>query len=250
MSSDASIFIAKLSGLTIKNGLAASGQECYHLDSFTYRRPNIKMNMTTNHQLNPYAIQLCSLSRWISAKQWAPAGSGNFSIRSGEHSCLITAIGKDKGELSPHDLVQVRWQQGNVETVAAAPASVGLHVALYQQFFQAKVVLQTQSIAANVWSQLIRADHYLFSGYELQAVITRQLHRNHCNLVIIDAKQSPALQAAEVARRADELTSALLIRGHGLYVWGDTLEQTKQQLEAWEFLINCELERMKISGRL
>jgi len=209
------------------------------------------MNITTNHQLNPYAIQLCTLSRWISAKQWAPAGSGNFSIRSGEHSCLITRAHKDKGELSPHDLVQISWRRGEAEFGNDAADSALLHVALYQQFPAAKVVLHTQPVAANVFSQLIKTDHYLLSGYELQTVITEQPAYSHgCSLAIIDANQPLPLQAAEVLRRAAELKSGLLVRGHGLYVWGDSLEQAKRQLEAWEFLIACELDRIKISGLL
>ena len=209
------------------------------------------MNTTTNFQLNPYAVQLCTLSRWISAKQWAPAGSGNFSIRSNEHSCLITRADKDKGELSPHDLVQIHWHQGEAEFGKEAADSALLHVALFQQFPSAKVVLQTQSVAANVWSRLIKADHYLFSGYELQSVITQQpAQQQSCSLAIIDANQPIPLQATEISRRANELNSGLLIRGHGLYVWGESLEHSKRQLEAWEFLISCELERMKISGLL
>lgn len=234
-----------------KNDLAGSAARCYHSDSFTYRRLNIKMNATTNHQLNPYAIQLCTLSRWISAKQWAPAGSGNFSIRTGDHHGLITKVAKDKGELSPHDLVHINWQLGEAEFAADAAASALLHIALYQQFPQAKVVLQTQSVTANVWSRLIKADHYLFSGYELQDVITQQpASQRNCNLTILDANPALPLQAAEIGRRAPELRSGLLIRGHGLYVWGESLEQAKRQLEAWEFLISCELERMKITGLL
>jgi len=234
-----------------KNDLAETSAQCYHSDSFTYRRLNIKMNTATNHQLNPYAIQLCTLSRWISAKQWAPAGSGHFSIRTGDQHGLITKVGKDKGELSPHDLVPFSWQRGEAEYAADAAASSLLHVALYQQFPQAKVVLQTQSVTANVWSRLIKADHYLFSGYELQAVITQQpAALRNCNLPILDANPSLPLQAAEIGRRAPELLSGLLIRSHGLYVWGDSLEHAKRQLEAWEFLISCELERMKITGLL
>jgi methylthioribulose-1-phosphate dehydratase len=207
------------------------------------------MNTTTNHQLNPYAIQLCTLSRWISAKQWAPAGSGNFSIRSGEHSCLITRAHKDKGELSPHDLVQIHWRLGEAELAAEAADSALLHVALYQQFPAAKVVLQSQSVNANVWSKLIQANNFLFSGYELQSVITAQpAQQQNCSLAIIDANQPLPLQAAEITRRADELATGLLVRGHGLYVWGDSLEHAKRQLEAWEFLIRCELERLKITG--
>lgn len=209
------------------------------------------MNATTNHQLNPYAIQLCTLSRWISAKQWAPAGSGQFSIRSNEDSCLITKAGKDKGELSPHDLIQLSWREGEATLSTDIAASALLHVAIYQSFEQAKVVLHTQSVAANVWSRLIKADHYLFNGYELQTVITgKPALQSSCNLVIIDANQSLPLQATELRQRTAELESGLLIRGHGLVVWGNSLEHTRRQLEAWEFLISCELERMKVSGQL
>lgn len=209
------------------------------------------MNTTTNYQLNPYAIQLCTLSRWISAKQWAPAGSGNFSIRSSEHHCLITRSDKDKGELSPHDLVQLSWRGGEATlSPDVAPSSL-LHVAIYQKFPQAKVILHTQSVAANVWSRLIKADHYLFSGYELLAVVSEKPTQHQCcSLAIIDAHQSIPLQATELQRRADELESGLLVRGHGLFVWGESLEQTRRRLEAWEFLISCELERMKVSGLL
>jgi methylthioribulose-1-phosphate dehydratase len=209
------------------------------------------MNTTTNHQLNPYAIQLCTLSRWISAKQWAPAGSGDYSIRVTEHSGLITRAHKDKGELSPHDLVQLSWHGGEASLSAGVAASALLHVAIYQSFAQAKVVLHTHSVAANVWSRLIKSDHYLFSGYELQAVITgKPALECSCNLAIIDANQPVPQQAAELQRRVDQLESGLLIRGHGLYVWGDSLEQTRRQLEAWEFLISCELEQMKVSDLL
>ena len=84
------LFMANLTRKQTKNDLAETSSRCYHSDSFTYRRLNIKMNTTTNFQLNPYAVQLCTLSRWISAKQWAPAGSGNFSIRSNAQD--ITSI--------------------------------------------------------------------------------------------------------------------------------------------------------------
>ena len=207
------------------------------------------MNATTNHQLNPYAIQLCTLSRWISAKQWAPAGSGQFSIRSSEHSCLITRANKDKGELSPHDLIQLCWPDGEAALTADVTETALLHIAIYQSFPVAKVVLHTQSVAANAWSKLIKTDDYLFSGYEVQTVISGQpAQQASCKLVIIDAIQSLPLQASELQQRTAEFQSGLLIRGHGLYVWGDSLEQTKRQLEAWEFLISCELEQLKVTG--
>lgn len=207
------------------------------------------MNMTTNHQLNPYAVQLCTLGRWISAKQWVPAGSGDFSIRSDQHSCLITRQHKDKGELSPHDLQHLSWADGEARLPAHSSATSLLHVALYQASIQTKVVLHTQSVAANVLSQHFAGDHHQISGYAIQSVITgQQPSQQGCYLAIFDPQQPLPLLAASIRHRYPQLQQGFLLRGHGLFVWGDTLDQAKRHLEAWEFLLCCELERLKSSG--
>ena len=57
------------------------------------------------------------------------------------------------------------------------------------------------------------------------------------------------LLAQQVAQRWQQqpLNWGLLVRGHGLYVWGRSLDEAKRHLEGWEFLINCELERLKLT---
>ena len=42
-------------------------------------------------------------------------------------------------------------------------------------------------------------------------------------------------------------TYGYLIRGHGLYTWGKDMTETYRRLEAWEFLLDCELEQLKLS---
>ncbi len=206
------------------------------------------MNIATSLQLNPYAIQLCTVGRWIAQKNWLPATGGNLSIRATEHSCLVTG-NKDNGEFSPQDLCEISWRDGDLRSSSGSAAEAALHVALYQLFPHCKVVLHSHSLSSTVFSRLIRADGYPVSGYEMQKGIAGCTNAEQAlQLVILDnAPQVPQL-AAQLRQRAGELQSAVLVRGHGLYVWGDTLEQTKRQLESWEFLIACELERLKIAG--
>lgn len=206
------------------------------------------MNIATSLQLNPYAIQLCSVGRWIAQKNWLPATGGNLSIRATEHSCLVTG-NKDNGEFSPQDLCEISWRDGDLRSSSGSAAEAALHVALYQLFPHCKVVLHSHSLSSTVFSRLIRADGYPVSGYEMQKGIAGCTNAEQAlQLVILDnAPQVPQL-AAQLRQRAGELQSAVLVRGHGLYVWGDTLEQAKRQLESWEFLIACELERLKIAG--
>lgn len=198
------------------------------------------------HQLNPYAIQLCTLGRWITQRQWLPCGSGLFSIRTSEHSALFTAADKDRSELSPADLVSYHWATPNERDTATA-----IHQFLYQLKPQHKVVLQTHDLQATVFSRLIKADQHLFVGYELQQqVAATAAQRSCCPLAILDP-QSTELTLQELHQRFERetLAYAFLIRGHGLYVWGDSIDSAKRHLETWQFLIACELERIKAANQ-
>ena len=117
------------------------------------------MNNTAQlHQLNPNAIALCALGRWIASRHWVPATGGNFSIRSGEHSALVTASGKDKGELSPQDLLPVSWQDEQLSSPHGTPsAETALHAELYRLDPAIKAVLHTHSVHATVFSRLVQA---------------------------------------------------------------------------------------------
>ena len=207
-------------------------------------------NAAQLHQLNPHAIALCALGRWIASRHWVPATGGNFSIRSGEHSALVTASGKDKGELSPQDLLPVSWQQGELSCPGKPSAETALHARLYQLDPQIKAVLHTHSVQATVFSRVITDDNYLFSGYEMQKAISgHSSHDTPCELAVFDNTQDIPALADQVSQRWQQqpLNWGLLVRGHGLYVWGRSLDEAKRHLEGWEFLINCELERLKLA---
>jgi methylthioribulose-1-phosphate dehydratase len=196
------------------------------------------------NQLNPYAIQLCTLGRWIAQRRWSPVGSGLFSIRTSEHSALFTGTSKDKNELSPADLIARCWPNQDLSDTAAA-----IHQFLYQINPQHKVILQVQDPQATVFSRLIKADQHLFVGYEIQQQLaTHSAQRSCCPLAILEP-QALDLMLQELHQRFDReaLPYAFLVRGHGLYTWGDSVDSAKRHLEAWQFLIACELERIKAS---
>lgn len=202
------------------------------------------------HQLNPNAIALCALGRWIASRHWVPATGGNFSVRSTEFSALITASGKDKGELSPHDLLPVSWLNNQLTCAGEPSAETALHTQIYQLDNRIKAVLHTHSVHSTVFSRLVTGESYVFQGYEMQKAISGNIsHDTPCPLALFDNNQNIPELALQLAQRWQQqpLNFALLVRGHGLYVWGYSLEQAKRHLEGWEFLINCELERLKLA---
>lgn len=204
-------------------------------------------------QLNPYAIALCATARWIASRHWVPATGGNFSIRDGEHNALVTASGKDKGELSPHDLLPVSWVDGHITCPGTPSAETALHARIYQLDPAVKAVLHTHSVQATVFSRIITTDQYIFSGYEMQKSIRgQQSHEQNCPITLFANTQDIPALADLVQQQWPQVqkASALLVRGHGLYVWGQSLEEAKRHLEGWEFLIHCELERIRLTGDL
>lgn len=200
------------------------------------------MNMTTN-QLNPYAIALCTLGRWISARQWVPAGSGSFSIRTSVAQALITPLHKDRAELSPQDLQQLSWP---ATATATEPVAIThqLHAKIYQQVMQAKVVLQVQSSSALLFSKLVQSSQHQFVGYQLQHVLQQNPHQALTLAIVPDANDLAQLHE-RLLQQHQLGQSALLVRNLGLIVWAEHPDQARRQLEAWDFLLHCELELLK-----
>ena len=56
----------------------------------------------------------------------------------------------------------------------------------------------------------------------------------------------------ELAARVDAALDAgplwgYLIDGHGLYAWGRTMAEARRHLEAFEFLLGCELDLRRLA---
>src|SRR5271169_3919716 len=58
------------------------------------------------YSLEDLADSLCATARWCYTRGWAPATSGNFSVRAGSR-VFITPSGLDKGTVAPENLLEV-----------------------------------------------------------------------------------------------------------------------------------------------
>ena len=57
-----------------------------------------------------------------------------------------------------------------------------------------------------------------------------------------DIKQLSTVVEARMAD-SDEMFHGYLIRGHGFYTWGDSIDDALRHAEALEFLFDCEMRR-------
>lgn len=61
--------------------------------------------------------------------------------------------------------------------------------------------------------------------------------------------QDMQVLAAQVDALLDKQSMwGYLIEGHGLYAWGRNMAEARRHLEAFEFLLQCELELLKLRG--
>ncbi|MCL2895992.1 MULTISPECIES: methylthioribulose 1-phosphate dehydratase [Brenneria] len=195
---------------------------------------------------------LLAACHWIGQKGWCPATGGNMSVRLDERQCLITESGKDKGSLQAEDFLLVDIATNHVPSGRTPSAETGLHTLLYRTYPQTGAVLHTHSVNATVLSRAIAGAELVLHGYEMQKSLAGQKsHLDAVTIPIFDNDQDIAALARKVAARAEQtpLRYGFLVRGHGLYCWGDGVQEARRHLEGLEFLFQCELQRLLLEAK-
>ena len=188
------------------------------------------------------AEQLCRVVQLFSARQWCLATSGNFSARSRKGHCLISESGKDKSRITPDDFMICDLNGKAVDSSRKPSAETGLHCALYNLDRKIGAVLHTHSPTSTVLSRNADSDLY-FEHYEMQKAFAGvNSHKGGTGLVILENNQHIPAIVSELKQRwlsGDITTPGFLIRGHGLYAWGDDTYSAQRHVEGLEFLMSC-----------
>lgn len=183
--------------------------------------------------------------RFLYGRGWSPATSSNYSARLTSAEALLTVSGKHKGQLTVDDLLAVDMNGRSLEDGKKPSAETLLHTQLYRWQPEIGAVLHTHSINATVLSRVCLSDSLVFADYELQKAFSGiATHESQVLVPIFDNDQDIERLAARVQPWLDEHPDCVgyLIRGHGLYTWGAQMNDALRQIEAFEFLFDCELK--------
>lgn len=200
-------------------------------------------------QLAHCAAELIDNVRELSAAGWTPATSSNFSRRIDAQHVAITVSGRDKRRLTEADIMVVDLNGDPVATGRTSSAETLLHTQLYKRFAAIGCVLHTHSPTQTVASRLYAGPgHVRLEGYELlKAFAGNTTHDTIVELPVLPNTQDMHTLAAQVDALLDEGEMwGYLIDGHGLYAWGHDMAEARRHLEAFEFLLGCELELRKL----
>ncbi|WP_044870187.1 methylthioribulose 1-phosphate dehydratase [Pseudomonas sp. LFM046] len=198
------------------------------------------------------AQEIIEAGRFLYDRGWSPATSSNYSARLSADQALLTVSGKHKGQLGPDDVLATDLDGNSLEPGKKPSAETLLHTQLYRWKPEIGAVLHTHSVNATVLSRLTLADSLVFADYELQKAFSGvTTHESQVLVPIFDNDQDIARLAAKVQPWLDQHPDCVgyLIRGHGLYTWGPRMSDALRQVEAFEFLFECELKTLSITQR-
>lgn len=196
-------------------------------------------------QLRERAHSIIANVRELSQLGWTPATSSNFSERLDERHAAITVSGRDKGRLVEGDIMVVDFDGKAVGSDHRPSAETLLHTQLYRRYPEIGCVLHTHSLVQTVASRLFAgAGHVRLEGFELlKAFQGNQTHEMAIDVPVFANTQDMPTLAAQVDALLDRQPLwGYLIDGHGLYAWGRDMAEARRHLEAFEFLLGCELE--------
>jgi methylthioribulose-1-phosphate dehydratase len=175
----------------------------------------------------------------------APATSVNFSARLADNTLSTTVSGRHKGRLERHDIM-LADAAGNSLDGNRPSAETLLHVQIYNRFPNVRYVLHPHSVNATLLSMMADADIKLCDYELLKAFPGIETHQCKVTVPVFDNDQDiKQLSTVVEARMADsdEIFHGYLIRGHGFYTWGNSIDDALRHAEALEFLFDCEMRR-------
>jgi methylthioribulose-1-phosphate dehydratase len=187
---------------------------------------------------------------FIAKRGLSPATAGNFSVRNDDRTMYISGSGKDKNNLTKNDFVHCDFNATLLSDNGKPSAETLLHGMIYQLSPETSCVLHTHSVATTVLSMLKEYQGKLsFHGYEMQKTIAGfTTHEETLTLYIFENSQDMTKLAHELKEMWQDVKKGhgFLVKGHGLYSWGNTIADAKRHMEGIEFLLACELTRRQI----
>jgi len=192
-------------------------------------------------QVSTAADQLVDVIQKLHHRGWCDGTGGNFSLVLEREPLrlLMAPSGVDKGRVQADQLIQVNREGAVISGSGKASAETLLHLRIIDAC-QAGAVLHTHSLTATLLSnhhQKLGGIH--LEGWEmLKGLAGVTTHDTSVQIPIIANHQNLELLSQKAAEHLPNAAHGLLVAGHGLYAWGETLEAAQRHVEILEFLLN------------
>lgn len=187
-----------------------------------------------------------SLIRSLNTKGHNPCTSGNYSFRT-QDGFAISVSGVDKEFFTAKDFLFMDQNANPIESDESRKPSdeTQIHRALYAMS-DARIVLHSHHLAFAWLSDMIHEDFFALSGLEMiKAFVGKKSHQDTALMRVYGNTQNISDLSKQIEKDWKKETQGLLLKHHGLYVWGQSMSEAKRHLEAWLYLAEYYVGRRK-----
>lgn len=188
---------------------------------------------------------LASTSQRLYALGWMRGTSGNVSVRD-DDDLLVTASGVDKSSLDSTHAVRVDWTGRPLVGQVHSPSAEALvHAAILNASGA------TAAVHVHALSSVIAAARWP-RGVPLHDVeqlkgIGRAAHGDDVVVPVVANSQDMTDLSARVVEAMDMGVPGVIVAEHGLYAWGENLNQAVDRTESLDWLFEYALRLDSLS---
>ena len=201
---------------------------------------------------------ICELCRHFYSLGWASGTGGGISVREGERIYMAPS-GVQKERILPGDVFVLDGGRLDEAVVVEAAADPALKMSECTPLFynayrdrDAGAVLHSHSIwavlAAKIASPEGQPGVIEVSGLEMQKGLRGKGCFDTVRIPIIanTAREAQLTDTMAEAMRAHPDVDAVVVAGHGIYVWGRSWAHAKTQAECYDYLLRAFVELSRL----
>lgn len=201
---------------------------------------------------------ICELCRQFYDLGWVSGTGGGISIR-GAEGIYMAPSGVQKERIVADDVYLLDAERLDECHVLRPPVSAGLKVSECQPLFynayrdrDAGAVIHSHSVWAVLAARLAspdgRAGVLAIEGLEMQKGLRGKgcFERVEIPIIANTARESQLTESMAAAMTAHPDVDAVIVAGHGVYVWGDTWVRAKTQAECYDYLFRAAVEAHRL----
>ena len=195
--------------------------------------------------------ELAEAGREFYHRGWARGASGNFSIllaRKPLRLC-ITAAGNEKGALDETNFLEIDDDAEILQGFGRPSDETMLHLSIYRLRPKARCILYSQTVWGTILSDRFFVDGSItMQGYEVLkglSGVTSYEHEESVPIVENSRDQIALSHVIENVLLEHPTIHGIYIRRHGLYSWGETVEEARRNIDIFEFMFEVLARQLK-----
>ncbi len=198
--------------------------------------------MPENSQPLSPTQELTETGREFYRRGWARGAGGNFSVLLARRPLrlCITAAGNEKGTLDDTNFLELDDDAEILQGFGRPSDETLRHLSIYRLRPRARCILYSQTVWGTMLSDRFFVDGSIeMQGYEVLKGFSGVTTHEHTERVPIVENSQDQIALSHVIENVlieNPSIHGIYIRRHGLYAWGETVEEARRNIEIFEFL--------------